>query len=74
MNHSTENSSTALNFMRSANAPTIRAVVMAAKVDWNATNSSSGMLPFRLSGVMPLRNALSPNEPKNALPSVKTAL
>ena len=37
------NSSTAENFMRSANAPTIRQQVIAANVAWNAMNSSSGM-------------------------------
>ena len=36
VNHSTEKSSTAENLMRSANAPTISATVMAANVAWNA--------------------------------------
>jgi len=37
VNHSTENSSTAENFMRSAKAPTISATVIAAKAPWKAT-------------------------------------
>jgi hypothetical protein len=37
VNHSTANSSTAENLMRSANAPRIRQTVIAAKVAWNAT-------------------------------------
>ncbi len=62
MNHSTEKIITAENFMRSANAPTISATVMAAKVDWKATNTYSGMVPSvaeSVSGVMPARNSLS---------------
>ena len=37
VNHSTENSSTAENFIRSANAPTTRPTVIAANVASNAT-------------------------------------
>lgn len=74
MNHSTENRITDLNLMRSAKPPTISAVVMPAKVDWNATNSSSGNPPSRVSAVMPRRKAFSVKEPKNALASVNTAL
>ena len=37
VNHSTMNSSTAENFMRSAKAPRIRQQVIAANVAWNAT-------------------------------------
>ncbi|MNM95454.1 hypothetical protein D3C81_1079010 [compost metagenome] len=64
--------------MRSAKAPTISAVVMPAKVDWNATNRKSGrpaigVLPTE-SGVKPLRKANCVNEPKNWLPALKTAL
>ncbi len=47
--------------MRSANAPTISATVMAAKVDWKDTNTYSGMVGSRsesVSGVMPWRNSL----------------
>ncbi len=43
MNHSTMNSSTAENLMRSANAPTIRQQVMPANVAWNAANTISGI-------------------------------
>jgi hypothetical protein len=43
VNHSAQNNNTAENFMRSANAPTIKAQVMAAKVAWKATKVSSGM-------------------------------
>src|SRR5438128_3764509 len=43
VNHSTTKSSTAENFARSAKAPRIRQQVIAAKVAWNATNTSSGM-------------------------------
>ena len=43
VNHSTMNSSTAENFMRSANAPTIRQGVIAANVIWNAAYRYSGM-------------------------------
>ena len=37
VNHSTENSRTAENFIRSANAPTTRPTVIAANVASNAT-------------------------------------
>jgi hypothetical protein len=53
--------------MRSANDPTISATVMAAKVDWKATNTYSGMVgsrPDSVSGAMPFRKILS-NPPKN---------
>ncbi len=56
--------------MRSAKAPTIRATVMAANVDWKATNTYSGMVgsaPDSVSGAMPLRKIL-PKPPKK-LPS-----
>ncbi len=43
VNHSTMNSSTALNFMRSAKAPTMRQGVMHAKVIWNTKYTYSGM-------------------------------
>ena len=46
MNQRIENSSSAENLMRSANAPTIRQTVIAANVAWNATNSSSGIGVF----------------------------
>ena len=38
------NSSSAENFMRSANAPAISAGVMIAKVIWNITKTVSGMV------------------------------
>ena len=72
--HSSENSSTAENLMRSANEPTIRAVVMPANVAWKITNRNSGRPSASVSAVMPRRKAFSVNEPKNALPSVKAAL
>ena len=43
VNHSTMNSSTAQNLMRSANAPTIRHGVMAANVSWKMKYTYSGM-------------------------------
>ena len=43
VNHSTMNSSTALNLMRSANAPTIRHGVIAANVSWKMKYTYSGM-------------------------------
>ena len=46
VNQSTENSSTAENLARSANAPRMRQTVIAAKVAWNATNTSSGIGVF----------------------------
>ncbi|MNT79279.1 hypothetical protein D3C72_2185970 [compost metagenome] len=60
-----ENSSTALNFMRSANEPTISAQVMPAKVAWKAMKMSSGMATPAVkvaaseSTVTPLRKTLS---------------
>ena len=65
--------------MRSANEPTIKQQVMAAKVAWKATNDSSGMTTPLLkvaateSGVMPLRNSLS-SPPMNGLPPVNAAV
>ena len=61
-----EKITTAENLMRSAKEPTIRAVVMAAKVPWKATNTYSGMVlstADRVSGVMPERNS-APKPPK----------
>src|SRR6185503_14507171 len=46
VNHSTENTSTAENLMRSANAPRTRQTVIAANVAWNATYTSSGIGVF----------------------------
>ena len=43
VNQSTMNSSTALNFMRSAKAPTMRQGVMQAKVSWKMNQANSGM-------------------------------
>jgi len=42
VNHSTAKSNTAENLARSAKAPRMRHTVIAAKVAWNATNTSSG--------------------------------
>ena len=64
VNQITKNISTAENFIRSANAPIIKAGVIAAKVNWKATNINSGMTTPLLnvapteSGVMPLKNNL----------------
>ena len=44
--------------MRSANAPTISAGVMIAKVSWNIENTVSGMVPFSVSSVMPAMERL----------------
>src|SRR5262245_32002755 len=46
VNQRTMKSSTAENFARSAKAPRIRQQVIAAKVAWNATNTSSGIGVF----------------------------
>ena len=43
VNQITMNSSTALNLMRSAKAPTIRQGVMDAKVSWKMNQTYSGM-------------------------------
>ena len=64
------NHSNAENFMRSANAPTISAGVMMAKVIWKVMNTDSGIVPLNASTPMPLRNIrLKP--PKIGLASVK---
>ncbi|MOA55090.1 hypothetical protein D3C78_1788190 [compost metagenome] len=63
------NTSIAENFIRSANAPTISAGVMIAKVIWKVTKTASGNSaagPVRLAGVIPARNAL-PMPPKKEL-------
>ena len=76
--------STAENFMRSANAPTIRQQVMAAKVAWNAMNRSSGittpLLKVPAIAIVPATGSNMPfmktrsKPPKKALPSVKARL
>ena len=43
VNHATTNTISAENFTRSANAPTISAGVMQAKVIWKMTKTYSGM-------------------------------
>ena len=53
------NQSIAENFMRSANAPTISAGVMMAKVIWKVMNTVSGIVPDKASTVTPLRKAFS---------------
>ena len=86
MNHSTANSSTAENFIRSAKAPTISATVIAANVAWNTTKRYSGITTPLLNVAavandptpslivkMPDRNSRS-KPPKNALPSVNARL
>jgi hypothetical protein len=66
------NSTTAENLMRSANAPTISAGVMQAKVIWKAMKTYSGMtkpsekVAAVESGVTPTGTAL-PKPPKKAL-------
>ena len=84
VNHRTMNTSTPENFARSAKAPRIRQQVIAAKVAWNATKTSSGITtpfenvaplansPFTGSNV-PLRNRRSVRLPKNWLPSVNAS-
>ena len=46
------------NFMRSANAPTISAGVMIAKVNWNIWNTDSGIDPETVSTPTPERKNL----------------
>ena len=75
VNHNTVNNNTAENLIRSANEPTMRPQVIAAKVAWKAKNTNSGITTPLLkvaaieSGVMPFKNNLS-NPPKNFPPSV----
>ena len=59
------------NFMRSANAPTVRAGVMIAKVIWKVAKTDSGMVPMTDCAVMPAMNAL-PSPPTN-VPGVSNA-
>ena len=64
VNQMIKNKSTAENFIRSANAPIIKAGVIAAKVNWKATKINSGITTPLLkvapteSGVIPLKNNL----------------
>ena len=73
------NAKIAENFIRSAKAPIISAGVIAAKVSWKATNTSSGITTPLLkvapteSGVMPAKNALA-KPPKNGFPPVNATL
>ena len=73
MNQRTTNTSPAENFTRSANAPTMSAGVIAAKVSWNATKASSGIttplekVAATASAFTPDRNIFE-NPPKKALP------
>ena len=78
------NTSTALNFTRSAKAPTISPQVMAANVAWKATNTISGMYTplLKVAAIAkvpaagsktPFRNSRS-KPPMNALPSVNARL
>ena len=67
------NQSMAENFMRSANAPRMRAGVITAKVIWKVMKTVSGMVPLIASTVTPARNSL-PNPPMKALPSSNAML
>ena len=67
------NTSIAENFIRSANAPTIRAGVMIANVNWYIMNTVSGIVPLIASTVRPFRNAL-PKPPMTAFPSPNARL
>ena len=69
------NASIAENRIRSANAPTMSAGVMMAKVSWNIWNTVSGIVPFIESTPTPDRknlptpmNALRPPPSPNASP------
>ena len=84
VNHSTTNTSTPANRARSAKAPRMRQHVIAAKVHWKATKSSSGITtPLEkvaaiakvpaLASTVPLRKRRS-MPPKYALFSVKARL
>ena len=53
------------NFIRSANAPTMRAGVMIANVSWNIWNTDSGIVPDTVSTPTPERKNLP--TPTNAL-------
>ena len=71
------NTITAVNFMRSAVAPRIRAAVMAAKVIWKLMKTYSLMtsslkVAAVLSAVVPVRKALP--QLKKALPSGPNAV
>jgi len=78
------NSSTALNLMRSAKAPTIRQQVMPAKVAWKAAKTISGIttpllkvaalakVPAALSQMPFMKSRSRP--PTNLLPSVNARL
>ena len=66
------NQSIAENFIRSANAPTMSAGVMMAKVSWNIWNTDSGMVPSTVSTLtfdsstlpMPTKALSAPPSPK----------
>ena len=66
----------AVNFMRSAKAPTMSAGVMIAKVIWKIIKTLSGMVPLRASTVTPIRNTLlrPPVKALRAPPSVNAKL
>ena len=59
--------------MRSANEPTISAVVMPAAWTEHDEQQLGQAHPDSLLVVMPLRNAFCVNEPKKLLPSVNAA-
>jgi hypothetical protein len=55
--HNVQNSSIAPNLVLSANAPMINAGVMIANVNWNITNTVSGMGPLSVSSSTPRSHA-----------------
>ena len=66
------NQSIAENFIRSANAPTISAGVMMAKVSWNIWNTVSGIVPSTVSTLTSDRSRLPiPTKALRAPPSPK---
>ena len=67
------NTSIAENFIRSANAPAIRAGVMTANVIWKVMNTDSGIVPLTDSTVTPARNTFE-SPPTNASPSSNARL
>ena len=65
--HKVVNTTKALNFIRSAKAPVIRAGVMIANIPWKIMNACAGILA---SGVAP-SEALTPAKPKLSKPPIK---
>ena len=70
-----ENSNIEENFIRSANAPVIRAGVMMANVIWNVMKTVSGIVPLIDSLPNPFRNAeLKPPTKAFAAPPSENAM